>query len=415
VETTFHYGDTMKRRKYDHEILLLQGGGALGAYQCGVYEGLAEVGVTPTWFVGISIGAVNSAILAGNPPERRLERLRTFWERTSAFSTFEPPAWLEPMRPILGRLNFAHVATWGIPGFFKPHSLLPDLAVSGSPEALSYYDTAPLKSTLEELVDFDLINRRQVRLSLGAVNVRTAESVYFDNFQTRIRPEHVLASGALPPGFPAIHIDGEYYFDGGIVSNSPLTYVWDEKPLTTALIFQVNLFNAHGPFPRTLDEAMERVKDIQFSSKQRLNTQRVKELLEMRSALKRLVAKLPPDLQVDPDVKKLVPLCDDRDWTIAHINNRRPAQGGQYKDAEFSRAAVVERWAAGLEDVRYSADNLEWTQPVEYGGGVRVYYLPPAAPSMSAAGGGRAAPRIADTPEGPEDKTRHNASPRRSA
>jgi len=374
----------MKRRTYDHEVLLLQGGGALGAYQCGVYQGLAEAGVTPNWFVGISIGAVNSALLAGNPPERRVERLRTFWERASAFNTFEPPAWLEFIRPMLGRLNFATVATWGIPGFFKPRSFHPDLATSGSPEALSYYDTAPLRSTLEELVDFDLINRGRVRLSLGAVNVRTAESVYFDNRYTRITPDHVLASGALPPGFPAINIDGDYYYDGGIVSNSPLTYVWDEKPLTTALILQVNLFNAHGKLPKTLDEAMERVKDIQFSSKQRLNNQRVKELLEMRVALGRLLAKLPADIKADPDVQKLTGLCDNRDWTIAHINNRRPEQGGQSKDAEFSRSAVMERWTAGLEDVRYSAASLDWMQPMELGGGVRVYYLPPVAPVGSA-------------------------------
>ena len=184
---------------------------------------------------------------------------------------------------------------------------LPDLAGSGSPEALSYYDTAPLKSTLEELVDFDLINRRDVRLSLGAVNVRTAESVYFDNHKTRIGPEHVMASGALPPGFPAVLIDGQHFWDGGIVSNSPLTYVWDEKPLRTALIVQVNLFNAQGELPRNIDEAMERVKDIQFSSKQRFNNQQRPGTREMRAALGRVLAKLPADLKADPDVRKLAP------------------------------------------------------------------------------------------------------------
>jgi NTE family protein len=403
----------MKRRTYDHEILLLQGGGALGAYQCGVYEGLAEVSVTPTWFVGISIGAVNSAILAGNPPERRVERLRTFWDRASAFSTFEPPAWMEPLRPMLGRINFATVATWGIPGFFKPRTVPPNLAPSGSPEALSYYDTAPLKSTLEELVDFDLINRGGVRLSLGAVNVRTAESVYFDNRYTRIEPEHVMASGALPPGFPPIRIDGEYYFDGGIVSNSPLTYIVDEKPMTSALILQVNLFNAHGALPRTLDEAMERVKDIQFSSKQRFNTQKVRELQEMRAALGRLLARLPADLKGDPDVQKLAPLCDNRDWTIAHINNRRPSHGGQTKDAEFSRAAVTDRWAAGLEDVRISAANLEWMQPMELGG-IRVYHLPPVGP-VGSEGPGPSGPKIAEALDDEGGKPRGEPRPRRSA
>jgi NTE family protein len=403
----------MKRRTYDHEILLLQGGGALGAYHCGVYQGLAEAGVTPNWFVGISIGAVNSALMAGNPPERRLERLRTFWDRASAFSTFEPPAWLEPLRPVLGRLNFTSVATWGIPGFFKPRAVPPDLATSGTPDALSYYDTAPLKETLEELVDFDLINRGDVHLSLGAVNVRTGESVYFDNRRTRIGPEHVMASGALPPGFPAVCIDGEYYYDGGLVSNSPLTYIVDEKPMRTVLVFQVNLFNAHGRLPRTLDEAMERVKDIQFSSKQRFNTQKVRELQEMRAALGRLLARLPADLKDDPDAVKLAPLCDDRDWTIAHVNNRRPAQGGQFKDAEFSRAAVNERWTAGLDDIRISAANLEWMQPTELGG-IRVYYLPPVAPEASP-GSRPAAPRVAYTPVTPEDQSHPDTRPRRTA
>jgi len=374
----------MKRRKFDHEILLLQGGGALGAYQAGVYEGLAEAGMTPTWLVGISIGAVNSALIAGNAPNRRMERLRTFWDRVSQHATFEPLAWLEPLRPMLGRMSIATVATFGIPGFFKPRDLLPDLAPSGSLEAQSYYDTAPLKSTLEELVDFDLINRREVRLSLGAVNVRSGESVYFDNHKTRIGPEHVMASGALPPGFPAVLIDGQHYWDGGIVSNSPLTYVWDEKPLRTALIVQVNLFNAQGEFPRTMDEALERVKDIQFSSKQRLNNQRVRELGELRAALGRLLGKLPPDLKADVDARKLAGLCDDREWTVAHVNDRRPSHGGQAKDAEFSRATVNARWAGGLEDIRRSVANIEWTQPQDIGPGVKVYFLPPLAMGGSA-------------------------------
>jgi NTE family protein len=381
----------MKRGTYDHKILLLQGGGALGSYHCGVYQGLAEIGAMPNWFVGISIGAINSAILAGNPPERRLERLRTFWEMATSPFTFEPPAWLEPLRPMLHRIGFAQVCTWGVPGFFKPRSILPDFALSGSPDALSYYDTAPLRQTLEQLVDFDLINRGDVRLSLGAVNVRTAESVYFDNHKTRITPYHVMASGALPPGFPAIQIDGEYYYDGGLVSNTPLTYVMDEKPLDTAVMVQVNLFNAHGRLPRTLDEAMERVKDIQFSSKQRFNTRRIKELMELRMALIRLMAKLPPELKTDPDVAKLESLCDNRDWTIVHVNNHRIQHAGQNKDADFSRLGVLDRWAAGLEDIRISAANLEWLQPMELGGGLRIYHMPPQSPTVSVGVGAAAA------------------------
>ena len=373
----------MKRGTYDHKILLLQGGGALGSYHCGGYQGLAEIGAMPNWFVGISIGAINSAILAGNPPERRLERLRTFWEMATSSFTFEPPAWLEPLRPMLHRVNFMQVCSWGVPGFFKPRTVLPDFALSGSAEALSYYDTEPLRKTLEQLVDFDLINSRNVRLSLGAVNVRTAESVYFDNYKTRITPYHVMASGALPPGFPAIKIDGEYYYDGGLVSNSPLSYVIDEKPLNTAVMVQVNLFNAHGKLPKTLDQAMERVKDIQFASKQRFNTQRVKELMGLRMALCRLMTKLPPELKTDPDVVKLETLCDKRDWTVVHVNNRRVHHSGQNKDADFSRLGVLDRWASGLEDIRISAANLEWLHPMELGGGIRIYQMPPESPTVS--------------------------------
>ncbi len=225
----------MKRRSFDHEILLFQGGGALGAYQAGIYEGLAAEGMTPNWFVGISIGAVNATILAGNPPERRVERLREFWDRVSSYAPLTPPAMLDSWRPFLDRLSVWSVATFGISGFFVPRVPSPLLAPTASPEVLSLYDTSPLKKTFEELVDFDLINEGHARLSLGAVNVRNGESVYFDNRKTRIAPEHVLASGALPPGFPAVEIDGEEYWDGGLVSNTPLHYVWDQKPLTTAL------------------------------------------------------------------------------------------------------------------------------------------------------------------------------------
>jgi NTE family protein len=369
----------MKRRSYDHEILLLQGGGALGAYQAGVYEGLAEQGMTPTWVVGISIGAINSALIAGNPPERRLERLRTFWDRVSANFTFEPPAWLEAMRPVLTRMSVANVFNYGVPIFFAPRPIPPLLAGSGSLEALSFYDTAPLKKTLEELVDFDLINRRAVRLSLGAVNIRTGESVYFDNHKMRLGPEHVMASGALPPGFPAVHIDGHYYWDGGIVSNSPLTYVVDEKPLRTVLFVQVNLWNARGDLPRNLDEAMERLKDIQFSSKQRVSNQRVRELSELRAALGRLLEKLPADLKAEPDVRKLATLCDNRDWTLAHVNNHRRSHAGQTKDADFSRVSVNANWVAGVEDIRHSFAHYDWVQPTELGQGMRIYYLPPSS------------------------------------
>jgi NTE family protein len=366
------------RVKYDQFILALQGGGALGAYQAGVYEGLAEAGVLPTWVVGISIGGINATIIAGNPPERRVERLRTFWDRVSSYAPLAPPAWLDAMRPALNNLSASAVMSFGIPAFFVPRVPPPFFAADNTPGALSFYDTSPLKRTLEELVDFDLINRRTVRLSLGAVNVREGRSVYFDNSRTRLGADHVLASGSLPPGFPPITIDGESYWDGGIVSNSPLTYVADEKPRTRVLIIEVDVFNAKGEMPRNLDQVMERAKDIQYASKMRLNTEHFRELGEMRAAMVRLLRKLPDGLKDDPDVQKLAPLCDERELTIARMINRRTTKSGNTKDYEFSRATVNEAWAAGLEDVRCSKDNIEWTQPMDLGPGVRVYDLPPA-------------------------------------
>ncbi|MCI4431655.1 MAG: patatin-like phospholipase family protein, partial [Burkholderiales bacterium] len=342
---------------------MLQGGGALGAYQAGVYEALAEAGHTPTWVVGVSIGSINTALIAGNPPEKRVERLRAFWERVSSYAPFAFPPAFEPMREAFNKISAATVATFGSPGFFTPRMPPPSMAMDGTLEATSYCDTSPLKDTLEELVDFDRINSRQVRVSLGAVNVRTSASVYFDNQKIRIRPEHVMASGALPPGFPAVEIDGEHYWDGGIVSNSPLNYVWDEKPLTTALIVMVDLFNAKGELPRNLDEVGERQKDVQYATKQRFTNERAKELGELRQALKVLLAKLPANLKDGPEARKLATLCDDRQWLIARVTNPRLPHGSQTKDYEFSRATVEERWAAGLRDVRQAIEARKWLEP----------------------------------------------------
>ena len=368
----------MVRAKFDQSSLALQGGGALGAYQAGVYEGLAEGGLLPTWVVGISIGSINAAIIAGNPPERRVERLRTFWDRVSSYAPLTPPAWFNAMRPALKHMSAASVMSFGIPVFFVPRVPPPAFAADNTPGALSYYDTSPLNRTLEELVDFDLINSRRVRLSLGAVNVREGKSVYFDNTHTRISADHVRASGSLPPSFPPVTIDGEQYWDGGIVSNSPLAYVMDEKPRTRVLIIEVDVFNARGELPRNLDQVMERAKDIQYASKLRLNADHFRELGAMRSALGRLLCKLPAELKDDPDAQKLAPLCDDREFTIARLINRRTTRSGNTKDYEFSRATVNEAWAAGLEDVRRSKAKIEWMHPMDLGPGVRVYDLPPA-------------------------------------
>jgi NTE family protein len=368
----------MKKPKFDHQILVLQGGGALGAYQGGVYEALAEAGHAPTWVVGVSIGAITTALIAGNPPKKRVEKLRAFWDRVSSYAPYPVPPGLDAMRPAFNKLSAGTVAMFGSPGFFAPRMPPPMFAPEGTPAATSYCDTSPLKSTLEELVDFDRINRREVRVSLGAVNVRTGESVYFDNQKTRIRPEHVMASGALPPGFPAVEIDGEFYWDGGIVSNSPLNYVWDEKPLTTALIIMVDLFNAKGELPRNLDEVAERQKDVTYASKQRFTKERVQEIGELRQALADLLAKLPAKLKSDPAARKLATFCDNRQWLIARLTNPRLEHSLQSKDYEFSRATVLDHWSAGLEDVRYAVVNRQTLESTGLIPGVRFCDLPHA-------------------------------------
>ena len=364
--------------KHDHTVLVLQGGGALGAYQAGVYEGLAECGAAPDWVAGVSIGAINAALIAGNPPERRVERLREFWHRVSAQMPFIPHASMDSMRPLLDQMSSASAFMFGVPGFFSPRLIPPQLALDGSIGALSFYDTKPLKTTLEELVDFAYINRDGgVRLSLGAVDLRTGNSVYFDSKTTPIRAEHVLASGALPPGFPPVLIDGEFYWDGGIVSNTPLWYVLDEDPRMNALIFQVDVFSGAGDLPKNLAEVHERAKDIQYASKTRFNTTRVKELEALRGSLRRVLAQLPEKLRDDPDVKKLAVLAKPKAISLVHFINRHHPRATSYKDCEFSRATVTDLWQGGLADVRASIANPQWHRATDYAEGMRVYDMLP--------------------------------------
>jgi NTE family protein len=362
--------------KREQTVLVLQGGGALGAYQAGVYEGMAEAGLAPNWVAGVSIGAINAALIAGNPPGRRVERLREFWDRVSSSMPLVTPAQLDPLRMTLNRLSAASVATFGVPGFFRPRQPPAFLAPDGTPEALSVYDTSPLRETLQELVDFDLLARKGVRLSVGAVDVRTGNSVYFDNQDLRLRPEHVMASGSLPPGFPPTVIDGAHYWDGGLVSNSPLMYVFDVSPRIDALIVQVDLFNATGELPANLDQVLERAKDIQYSSKTRLNTRQVQELEGLRLAVGRLLRKLPATLHDDPDYKLLRPLAEHkRHITIAHLINRRLVSSSSSKDYEFSRTTVRQLWQAGLDDVRRTISHRAWLEARELVEGVRVFDL----------------------------------------
>jgi NTE family protein len=359
---------------HDHRILLLQGGGALGAYQGGVYEGIAAVGFAPDWVVGISIGAINSALIVGNPPGRRVARLREFWDRVSVRSPQALPAAMDFARPMMNQMAAAGAMFFGIPGFFTPRMPPPQFAPEGTLAALSYYDTEPLRATLEELVDFDRINHGDIRLSLGVVNARTGESVYFDSENHTITASHVMASGALPPGFPPVEIDGEYYFDGGIMSNTPLQYAAQDYRLS-ALIVQVDLFSGLGALPRNLGQVQERVKDIQFQSKARLSLERFREIEALRRTLADVLAKLPASLRSDPQVRRLKEISRRGPVSLIHLVNRCDTQSSDFKDYEFSRATVDDLWGAGRDDVQQMLKHPEACRITDLGNGVRVFDL----------------------------------------
>jgi NTE family protein len=341
------------------KALVLQGGGALGAYQAGVYAALLESDSKLDWVAGVSIGAINAALIAGNAPDQRVARLKEFWSELSSAPTQNLPLhWGD--RAVLNQWSAASAALIGIPGFFRPRAN-PSLLLGGAAPVLSYYDTAPLRATLERLVDFDRINRREMRLSVGAVNVRSGNSIYFDNTTQTIAVEHIMASGALPPGFAPVHIDGEDYWDGGILSNTPLQYVLDAYPRTRRLVvLQVDLFGARGPLPRTLSEVIERQKDITYSSRTRMNTDALAANINLQQAVADLIAKLPARLRADPAVTALQGQMTHQPIDIVHLIYRDKPYELDSKDYEFSRAMVQEHWQAGERDMRNTIAHPEW-------------------------------------------------------
>ena len=343
-----------RRPPFEHIALLLQGGGALGSYQAGVYQALHEADLEPDWVAGISIGAVNSAIIAGNPPARRLERLRDFWETVSSPPFGVPDLGLAPDGDIariwVNQMRALGVLLGGAPQFFAPRQMPPFLRPRGSTEALSYYDTAPLHATLERLVDFDLLGRGPTRLSVGAVNVRTGNFVYFDSATHRIGPEHVIASGSLPPGFPATEIEGEHYWDGGLVSNTPLQWVLDSRPRCDTLAFQVDLWSARGELPRDLVESEVRQKEIRYSSRTRSGTDQFRRGQKLRRAFARVWRDLPEELRALPEAQLLAAEADDKVYNIIQLIYRSQRYEGVAKDYEFSRRTMEEHWQAGYHD-----------------------------------------------------------------
>jgi NTE family protein len=339
--------------------LVLQGGGALGAYQAGVYEALSEAGIHPDRIAGISIGAINAAIIAGNPPDFRVDRLREFWTHVTADGLWRylgdanlGLARGDTARNLLSQMSATMALASGATGFFGARPVMPWLQPGGTIEATSFYDTKDLKRTLERLVDFDRLNAGAPRFTVGAVNVRTGNFVYFDNTTHTILPEHVMASGALPPGFPAIEIEGEHYWDGGLVSNTPLQWVVEGEPRRDTLAFQDDLWNARGEFPRNMLEVATREKEIRYSSRTRAGTDQFNHVQKMRRVVAALLEQLPGELKDSPEAKLLRTVAGPSVYNIVHLIYRAKNYEGHSKDYEFSQRSMEEHWRAGYHDAR---------------------------------------------------------------
>ncbi len=357
---------------YDKRVgLVLQGGGALGSYQAGVFEALAFSEYFPDWVAGISIGAINAALIAGNAPEHRVERLRNFWEEITSPTRLWPSAPDGPLAAWQHQASALTTLMFGQPGLFTPRA--PQDWFS-SEKCVSYYDTSALKKTLEWLVDFDRINdAKDMRLSVGAVNVRTGHLAYFDSEQITIRPEHVMASAALPPALPPVEIDGERYWDGGLFSNTPLQYMVDYYPRRSRLIFQVDVFPARGCLPTNLDQTNERDKDIRYSGRTRLTTDTLREKHDVRHAINELHKLLPPDIANTEQAKRLYEYGCVTEMDIVQLIYRPIEPQGALKDFEFSRSTMEARWQQGLSDARTTLHASPWLAPMPKELGVRVF------------------------------------------
>jgi len=362
-----------QRPKNTRIALVLQGGGALGAYQVGVYEALAEHGLAPDWVAGTSIGAINGAIIAGNPPEARLERLERFWrglEHRDPWNLARSDN--TQMRRLASLMSAMRAVAMGEPGFFTPR--LNPLA-DGADKA-SFYDVSPLRETLQQVVDFDYLNERHVRLSVGAVSVTRGEMIYFDSSRQRLDPEHVMASGALPPGFPAVRVDGEPFWDGGLYSNTPLEAVLDDAPRHDTLCFTVNLWSRSGPEPRSIPEVFGREKDIRYSARFLNEIERYREKHNLRRAVRALYQALPETQRDDEELKALADLGCYTTMNIVRLEGAEENGELGHKDIDFSWARIRERRARGYSDGERVMAHAPWLQKPPRHAGVVVHTLP---------------------------------------
>ncbi len=360
-------------------VLVFQGGGALGAYQAGVYQAMHEAAIEPNWIIGTSIGAINAALIVGNHPEDRVGALKEFWRGVT-----NKPYWgswsLWPQTSSL-------MAQWtamcrGIPGFFEPNAAaLLGPRVPLRPESAGYYSLAPLKRTLAELVDIDLINERRPRLTVGAANVRTSQMHYFDNRKTPIGLEHILASSALPPAFPPVRVDGELYWDGGVLSNTPTEVVFKDDPRRNSLVFSVHVWQPTGPEPKSMSDVLHRQKDIQYSSRMANDIVHQQEMHRLRHIITALGERLGETERDSPEVLAMVaegcPTCIH----IVQLMAPRLEQEDENKDLDFSASGIEARWAAGYEDTRRAIESRPWQGVWPPLDGV-VLHEQPDSPSM---------------------------------
>jgi NTE family protein len=355
--------------------LVLQGGGALGAYQAGVYQGLCEAGIVPDWVIGTSIGAINGAIIAGNAPAERIAKLREFWSRISSCVPIGD-SWFPTALPggLTGVLANFNTMMRGITGFFVPNPRAAwGIHAALGVDAASFYTTEPLKATLADLVDFATINSGHPRLTVGAVNVRSGEMKYFDSRAMTLGPAHIMASGALPPAFPAIRIDGELYWDGGIYSNTPVEAVLDDVPRRETLIFSVNVWRPTGAEPQTIWQVLGRQKDIQYSSRIRSHIARQEQIHRLRHIVEQLCARLPEGAHDDPMVREMADYgCRTTMHLVRMLAPRRDGED-HTKDIDFSRAGIAARWEAGLADTKRMLAMRPWERPVDMLDGIVVH------------------------------------------
>ena len=363
------------RSKTGQFVLVLQGGGALGAYQAGIYEALHEAGIEPDWTVGTSIGAINASLIAGNPPEDRVARLKQFWAKVEQNSLFDR---LPLPSAIQKALANASVVNSGVAGFFAPNPVAflgPDVLLGA--EAAGYYSTRPLETTLGSLVDFDYLARGPVRLTVGAANVRTSQMRYFDSREMPLSVKHVLASGALPPAFPAIRIGDALYWDGGILSNTPVEVVFDDMPRRNSLVVAVHLWNPDGADPKTIGAVNHRLKDLQYASRTSTHISRQRQIHRLRHIVAELAARLPPEAREDKAIREMAAYGCLTNMHVVRLLAPDLDHADESKDIDFSREGIAARWRAGLEDARRMIAQAPWEKPVDPLAGFHLHEMNP--------------------------------------